>query len=84
MMDLLFAKRMENVGGSAVREILKLTQQPNIISFAGGLPSPESFPVEELRQITDRIYQDYGVQFLQYGITEGYAPFLDYLAGWLK
>lgn len=84
MMDLLFARRMENVGGSAVREILKLTQQPNIISFAGGLPSPESFPVAELRQITDRIYQDYGVQFLQYGITEGYAPFLDFIAGWLK
>lgn len=83
-MDLLFARRMENVGGSAVREILKLTQQPNIISFAGGLPSPESFPMEELRRITDRIYQDYGVQFLQYGITEGYAPFLELISGWLK
>jgi DNA-binding transcriptional MocR family regulator len=84
MMDLLFAKRMENLGGSAVREILKLTQKPNIISFAGGLPSPESFPVEELREITDKVYRDYGVQVLQYGITEGYQPLLEFLSGWLK
>jgi 2-aminoadipate transaminase len=84
MMDLLFAKRMENLGGSAVREILKLTQRPNIISFAGGLPSPDSFPVDELREVTNKVYLDYGVKMLQYGITEGYQPLLEFIAGWLK
>lgn len=84
MLDSLIAKRMEGLEGSAVREILKLTQQPNIISFAGGLPSPESFPVDTLREITEKVYMDQGLQVLQYGITEGYKPLLDFLAGWLK
>ncbi len=56
---------------SAIRELLKLTQQPDIISFAGGLPSPESFPVKELEGIMVKVLQESGPQSLQYGTTEG-------------
>jgi len=56
---------------SAIREILKLLQNPEMISFAGGLPSPESFPVEEIKNITDDILDSRGAAALQYGSTEG-------------
>jgi len=56
---------------SVIRELLKLTNQPDIISFAGGLPAPETFPVEELREATDRVFRQYGDKILQYGTTEG-------------
>ena len=56
---------------SAIREILKLLQKPDMISFAGGLPSPESFPVEEVKEITNYILDTKGKQALQYGTTEG-------------
>ena len=48
-----YADRMAGVSGGAVREILKLTQQPDIISFGGGLPSADSFPMEDLKDILD-------------------------------
>ncbi len=84
MNELRTANRMRNVCGSAVREILKITQQSDIISFAGGFPSPESFPVEKLQQITSEVYGKYGSQMLQYGITEGFAPLKEFVANWLK
>ena len=56
---------------SAIRELLKLTQQPDIISFAGGLPSPESFPVEDLGEIMLKVLDEHGAEALQYSITEG-------------
>lgn len=56
---------------SAIREILKLLQNPEMISFAGGLPSPESFPVKEIRDITSEILDSRGAAALQYGSTEG-------------
>lgn len=56
---------------SAIREILKLLKKPDMISFAGGLPSPESFPVEEVKEITNYILDNEGEQALQYGTTEG-------------
>ena len=64
----------ENVLGmrrSAIRELLKLTQDPEIISFAGGLPSPESFPVEELKEVTAEVLDAEAGTALQYGTTEG-------------
>ncbi len=64
----------ENVLGmkrSAIRELLKLTQDPDIISFAGGLPYPDSFPVEELKQITSEVLDAEPGLALQYGTTEG-------------
>lgn len=60
-----------NMKPSAIRECLKLTQQPDIISFAGGLPAPESFPVEDLRNITDEVFREDATAALQYTTTEG-------------
>lgn len=79
-MNLNYAKRMNNIKASEIRELLKLTQQPQIISFAGGLPAPESFPVEELTKIGQKVLQDTGVQALQYGSTEGYPPLREAIA----
>lgn len=56
---------------SEIREILKLLQNPDMISFAGGLPSPDSFPVEEVKDITSMILDTQGAAALQYGTTEG-------------
>ena len=50
-MAVKFAKRLDNLEGSAIRELLKLTQRPEVISFAGGMPAPELFPVEEMNNI---------------------------------
>ncbi|MDA8234270.1 MAG: PLP-dependent aminotransferase family protein [Clostridia bacterium] len=81
---LRFAKRFENLSGSVVREILKLTQQKDIISFGGGMPSADSFPVEELAQLAADTFADHGAQMLQYGTTEGYQPLREWIAGWLQ
>jgi 2-aminoadipate transaminase len=56
---------------SAIRELLKLTKEPGIISFAGGLPAPETFPVEELREVTEEVLKNEAAFALQYGTTEG-------------
>ena len=56
---------------SAIREILKLTQRPEVISFAGGLPAPASFPVKDIKQCIDEILDEAGPKALQYGTTEG-------------
>lgn len=56
---------------SAIRELLKLTQRPEIISFAGGLPSPESFPVAELKEVMNEVMDNEAAYALQYGTTEG-------------
>jgi 2-aminoadipate transaminase len=65
---------------SAVRELLKLTEQPDLISFGGGLPAPDVFPVEEVRAACDRVLKDYGALALQYSTTEGYLPLRDQIA----
>ncbi len=66
-----FSRIAGNMKRSAIRELLKLTQQPDIISFAGGLPSPESFPVEVLEEIMVKVLREEGPASLQYGLTEG-------------
>lgn len=73
-MALNYAKRMENIKASEIRELLKLTEKPEIISFAGGLPAPELFPVEEMKEITREVLEEEGEKVLQYGTTEGYTP----------
>lgn len=79
-----YAQRTQRMGSSAIREILKLTQKPEVISFAGGLPAPEVFPVEAFRAAADRVLREQGSQALQYGTTEGYGPLrqwiVDYMA----
>ena len=73
-MAIEFAKRMNNMRASEIREILKLTQDPEIITFAGGLPAPELFPVKEIEQVTAALIAKEGRKILQYATTEGYAP----------
>ncbi|MEJ8548691.1 PLP-dependent aminotransferase family protein [Brevibacillus borstelensis] len=70
-----FAKRMGEVSASPVREILKLMADPEIISFGGGSPANESFPIDTIQDIIDKALQENGHQVLQYGVTEGWKPF---------
>ncbi|MFM9413962.1 PLP-dependent aminotransferase family protein [Peptococcus simiae] len=73
-MALKFAKRMDNMKASEIRELLALTAKPEIISFAGGLPAPELFPVKEWKEAVNKVLDERGQQALQYGPTEGYEP----------
>ena len=75
-----YAHRTQRMGSSTIRELLKLTEQPDIISFAGGLPAPEVFPVEEFAAACDRVLLLHGAQALQYGTTEGYLPLREQIA----
>lgn len=69
-----FAKRMEGIKASDIREILKLTENPEVISFAGGVPDPKFFPVNEMREITGLVLSEMGGKVLQYNTTEGFIP----------
>jgi 2-aminoadipate transaminase len=69
-----YALRTQGMGSSAIREILKITQQPDIISFAGGLPAPELFPAQRIAEVTQKLLADHGPEALQYSTTEGYPP----------
>jgi 2-aminoadipate transaminase len=75
-----FAERAEQLQASFIREILKITQQPEIISFAGGLPSPATFPVEEMKTAFDKVLTQNGKVALQYGPTDGYTPLRQWIA----
>ena len=79
-MQLKFAKRMGNIKASEIRELLKLTQRPEIISFAGGLPAAELFPLEEMIHISKEVIEKHGSKALQYGPTEGYQPLREAIA----
>ena len=79
-MKELFADRMSNVPRSFVREILRVTEDPDIISFAGGLPNPISFPHKEIAESAAAVFKDSSNEALQYGSTEGYKPLRDYIA----
>lgn len=70
-MEYKFAERMSGMQASAVREILKVTQRPEVISFAGGLPAPELFPVEEISKVCTEVCATEGRKILQYATTEG-------------
>jgi len=70
-MKIQFAQRMQQIKASEIRELLKLTQQPDMISFAGGLPAPETFPVEDLKKVADTVLRDQGRRALQYSPTDG-------------
>jgi len=79
-MAIQFSNRMELLKASEIREILKLTQQPDIISFAGGLPAPELFPIAEMEKVSVKVLQEMGIEALQYSPTEGYAPLREKIA----
>src|SRR6267378_3495011 len=76
----LYADRTEGMRASDIREILKVTAQPDIISLAGGLPAPELFPVDEYRRAFEWVLEADGAQALQYGPSEGYQPLRRLLA----
>lgn len=73
-MNNLYANRMSKIPRSFVREILKVADEPDIISFAGGLPNPDTFPEEEFVESTSYILENSGAEALQYSTTEGYEP----------
>lgn len=75
-----YAQRTQRMGSSAIRELLKLTEQPDIISFGGGLPAPDVFPVEEFNAACDRVLRNHGAMALQYSTTEGYLPLREMIA----
>ena len=83
-MNYTFANRIGNLKPSAIREILKFTSFPDIIPFAAGNPSPEAFPVESIKRLTNDILQNNPVTALQYSITEGYAPLIEHLTGYYR
>ena len=75
-----FSQRAKGATSSMVRELLKLTEQPDIISFGGGLPAPEVFPVKEFQAACQRVLEEKGPASLQYGPTEGYLPLREMIA----
>jgi 2-aminoadipate transaminase len=74
------AQRADKMNPSVIREILKVTERPGIISFAGGLPSPKTFPVEEFRAACDKVLSQDGQAALQYAASEGFAPLREMVA----
>jgi Transcriptional regulators containing a DNA-binding HTH domain and an aminotransferase domain (MocR family) and their eukaryotic orthologs len=79
-MEFKFAKRMESMKASEIREILKVAERPEVISFAGGLPAPELFPVEEIKEVSRLVLEEEGAKALQYSSTEGYTPLRQWVA----
>ena len=75
-----YAHRTKQMSSSVIRELLKLTEQPDIISFGGGLPAPDVFPVEEFRDACNYVLDHFGGQALQYSTTEGYRPLREMIA----
>jgi len=78
--DERYALRTDHIGSSAIRELLKLTSLPDVISFAGGLPAPEVFPIEKFKEASDIVLTEMGEKALQYGTTEGYQPLREMIA----
>lgn len=74
-----YAQRTKCAKSSIIRELLKLTQRPEVISFAGGLPAPEVFPVENFKEACQRVLTDSPTIALQYGATEGYRPLREFI-----
>src|SRR3954447_14441649 len=79
-----YAQRTRTIKSSAIRELLKLTQKPDVISFAGGLPAPEVFPVERFQEACQRVLAEEGATALQYSTTEGYLPLREAIASNLQ
>jgi 2-aminoadipate transaminase len=78
--DHRYAQRTQRMKGSAIRELLKLTENPEVISFAGGMPAPDVFPVEEFAAACKTVLKEYSAEALQYGATEGYRPLREMIA----
>lgn len=79
-MEWTLAHRAERMNPSLLREILKVTELPGIISLAGGLPAPSTFPVDVMRTACDKVLRDHGEAALQYATSEGYGPLREWVA----
>ncbi len=75
-----FSKAAFGLESSIIRDILKYSNQPGVISFSGGLPAPDLFPIDELKDAADRVLTRFGMQALQYGLSMGYPPLREYIA----
>lgn len=78
--ERLFAQRTLTMRSSAIRELLKVTENRDVISFAGGLPAPELFPIAAFHEACSRLLAEKGESALQYGTTEGYRPLREFIA----
>lgn len=74
------AARTRHMTSSAIRDILKLTERPGVLSLAGGLPSPEGFPLEALARASERVWRTQGAQAMQYASSEGLMPLREWMA----
>jgi len=83
-MNYKISDKMMSIKPSAIREIFKALADPAVISFAAGNPSPDAFPVEQIRELSDIIYEQTPVAALQYNITEGYMPLREKLTGRMR
>lgn len=79
-MNFGISKRAQQLTSSAIREILKVTEDPSVISFAGGIPAPQTFPVEVMHAACEKIFADAPRATFQYAPTEGYMPLREWLA----
>lgn len=79
-MEIRFSDRAKGLKASEIRELLKLTEMPEIISFAGGLPAKELFPIEKIKEVIQEVMDKDGTAALQYGPTEGYKPLREIVA----
>ena len=82
-MEYKFSDKVAGLKASAIREILKFTADPEVISFAAGNPAPEAFPKEKIAEISAELFRDDPILALQYSVTEGYTPLRDFLKGWM-
>lgn len=80
VMGKQYAKRINELKASEIREILKITQNPEVISFAGGLPAPELFPIDEINAMSSKVLMEEGMEALQYTTTEGYKPLRQWIS----
>jgi 2-aminoadipate transaminase len=82
-LEHLLAERTGSMEASVIREILKVISQPGMVSLAGGIPAPESFPLDIIEELTARVIDRYGSQAFQYDRTEGFIPLCEALVGHL-
>ena len=83
-MEYKFSNKVGGLKASAIREILKFTSEPGVISFAAGNPAPEAFPTEKVAELSNQLLRNDPVLAMQYSITEGYTPLRDFLKDWMK
>ncbi len=83
-MEYKFSDKVSKLQASAIREILKFTADPEVISFAAGNPAPEAFPKERIAELSNELLCNDPILALQYSITEGYTPLRDFLKGWMS